>query len=484
MIGNSWSVQNLGIKYKKNPIYEMQDIKMIKIENIPEGLRADRYAELVDSDFVGKLVIVYDKDNIGQSGGSAKWCYVYDCNHGKIKYNGTAIHKCVDIDHDNQNYNEKLYSVLGNIVFDSNTVRIPKIDLVKNLEYPEDMPAVLSYNIVQRENGQDIEEMLMMETVAFNKMERQDIRDHRIPLSILLESVKIQVMKKVGYEKKKAKEKIEDKIVDLKIAKKLEPEKSETYNDEQELLTIIKDSIDEINKDTTLDSFLKELSTKSDRKISEKEIKSINLKDTNLEQVLSGIKKISAEKTQNYEELKKSIIQATTFDLMTNNVDRHLNNWSLIRNKKTDNYVLGLFDHAASFLNMAFDMDNPFISRDFCGENWQPSSVLLDNPNDIKNSQSKGKDVLKYLMENHREDTLEILQKLYDRLPQIEKAIGYETIPNDEFLKLSKEQAKNYCKDISMMKVKPKKIMDELKSKFRRIKKDYDIDFKEQKEKI
>ena len=483
MIGNSWSVQNLGIKYKKNPIYEMQDIKIIKIENIPEGLRADRYAELVDSDFVGKLVIVYDKDNIGQSGGSPKWCYVYDCNHGDIKYNGSAIHKCVDIDHNDQNYNEKLFSVLGNIIFDSNLVRIPKIDLVKNLEYPEDMPAVLSYNIVQRENGRDIEEMIMMETVAFNKMERQDIRDHRIPLSILLESVKVQVMKKVGYEKKQAKEKIEDKIVDLKIAKKLEPEKSETYNDEQELLTIVKDSIDEINKDTTLDSFLKELSTKSDRKISEKEIKSINLKDTNLEQVLSGIKKISAEKTQNYEELKKSIIQATTFDLMTNNVDRHLNNWSLIRNKKTDNYVLGLFDHAASFVNMAFDMDNPFIKRDMFGENWQPSSVLLDNPNDIKYSQSKGIEVFKYLMENHREDTIEILQKLYDRLPQIEKAIGYETIPNDEFLKLPKEKAKNYCND-TMMKVKPRKIMNELKSKFRRIKKDYDIDFKEQKEKI
>jgi len=103
MFEDMWKVRNPGKKYKKNSIYEMQNIKLIKIDNIPEGLREDRYSELVDANFVGKLVIVYAKDNVGRSGGSAQWCYVYDCNNGIIKYMGTAIHKCVDLDNENEN---------------------------------------------------------------------------------------------------------------------------------------------------------------------------------------------------------------------------------------------------------------------------------------------------------------------------------------------------------------------------------------------
>lgn len=483
MFENRWKVANPGVKYKKNSIYEMQDIKLIKKEDIQEGIRSDRYPELVDANFVGKLAIVYEQDNIGRSGGNAQWCYVYDCNHGELTYRGTAIHKCVDADSMDLNYNEKLFSILGGLIFDSNTVRVPNIDLVKNLEWPEDKPAVLSYNVAQREDvfGQDIEEMSVMKTIAFNKMERQNIRDNRIPLNTILEAVKIQVMKKVGYEKKKAKGKVDDKITALQELRQSDASNAEIYNEQEKLLSVIKDKIDMIDKETTLNSFLRELTTEMGREITSQEISGIGIEDTNIEQFLRDIKRFSIQKEQNYHELEKSIIQTTVIDLMTNNVDRHLTNWALIRNKKTDRYVLGIFDHATSFFNMSLKQDSRAISQDYLKANWAPSSVLLDLPNDIKNLSSRGIDVFKYLMNNYSDYTLEILQKLHDKLPEFEKAIRYDTIPNAEYEKLSADEAKNYYHSESDMVVLPKKVIDGLKTKFKRIKKDYQIDFQEQK---
>ena len=475
--GNPWKVSNPGIKNKKNPMYELQSNILIKKEDIKDGLREDRYSELVPSDFVGKLLIVYEKDNIGKSGGHPQWCYVYDCNHGKITYIGRAIHKCVDMDCLNQNYNEVLYSVLGNLVFDKTKIRVPRINLIKNNGYEENSPAVLSFSVVQRDDNQDSEEMFIMKTVAFNKVERKDIYDDRIDIQTILDSVKIQVMKKVGYEKKKAIEKIDDEIINLKIAKQTDPSNKEKYDSQEKLITAIKNKVINVNSQTTLESFLKEISEELDREVTHEEVSKIQIKGNSIETLVGQIISISKQKKQNYAELEKSIIQTTVLDLMTNNTDRHLTNWTLIRDKKTDRYILGLFDHATSFYDMGTRNDQISINKEWLSENWASSSVYLNTKKDTKLRSSTGIDVFKYLMTHYKEYTLEMLQNINKSLPEFEKLIGYDTIPNSEYAKLSEDEKKKYYSSDLDLPVIPKKAVDGLKSKFKRIREDFGIAF-------
>lgn len=479
MFENRWAVQNAGVKYKKNPMYELQDIRIIKEKDIPTSIKEDRYGELVEPEFVGKLIIVYDKDNVGQSGGNAQWCYVYDCDHGNVKYKGIAIHKCVDLDNMEQNYNEKLFSVLAGLVFDKNNIRFPNIDLVKNEDWPEDKPAVLSYFIVKKDPLLEIdeEEMLMMKTIAFNVMERQEIHDNRISLSKILDSVRIQVMKKARYVKDYAKEELDKMIMHLAIGKQIDKDRKDEYDERERILTIIYNNIDGINSETTLESFLGIISEELGREFTPEDLDSIKIGDISVLDILKNVKTIFVEKQQKYRQLEKSIIHTTVIDLMTNNIDRHLTNWSLIRNKKTDEYILGLFDHATNFYNMSLANDSLAMPQDYLKQYWATSSVLTDAPLDLKLRSSKGIDLFKYLMEHHREDTLEMLQILHDKLPEFEKMIGYETIPNAEYDKLSQEEKDSYFKSELDTIIKPKKILDGLKSKFRRISRDYEIDF-------
>lgn len=472
-------IKNPGVKHKKNPIYEMKDIKLIKLKDIPQGIRPDRYYQLVEPDFIGILAISYEKDNIGNSGGNAQWCYVYECNQGKLTYKGTAIHKCADLDNTEQNYNEKLYSIFAKLALNQQNIRIANIDLVKNLEWPEDKPAILSYNVVQREeaSGRDLEEMIVMKTIAFNNMERQDIHGNRLPLDTILEAVRIQVMKKVGYKKQESKEKIDDAIISAKIAKQLGNEHTELSEEQEKLLLIIKEKMDNINGETTLESFAREVSLEMGREVTEEEINAINAKGVSVVQILKEIKAVAREKEENYLELEKSIIQTTVVDLLTNNTDRHLTNWALIRNKKNDRYILGLFDHAASFINMSTKTRYIGITDEYLKEYWVPSSVLLNTPLDIKNESSRGISVFRYLMNKYREYVLEILQKIYDKLPEYEKIIQYETTAYEDYMKLPESERKKYYQNEAEMTICPKKIMDGFKEKYRKIEKDFNISF-------
>ena len=482
---NRWSVGNVGVKYKKNPIYELSNIKLVNMDDLPEKIvKNSSYSKVVDPDFVGKLAIIYEKDNIGKSGGHPQWCYVYDCDHGKLTYRGTAIHKCVDLDSMEQNYNEKLFSIYGKMVFDTNRVRIPDIDLIKNVGYEENKPAVLSYNVTQREETSDqpLEEMEIMKTVVFNKLERKDIKDNRTRLDIILDTVRIEVMKKVGYEKKYAKENIADEILGKKMAIVQGDKELKKYEEQIELLNCISNEIDNIDSNTTFEVFLEKLSKGFGRKITNKEISEIKIKGSSIGEIVDKIKNIAIEREKNYKDLEKDIIQITTFDVMTNNIDRHLTNWALLRNKKTGHHVIGIFDHAASFFNMGLKNGNIAISDDYLRENWASSSVILDSPQDKKIVSSKGIEVFRYLMNNYREYTLEILKKMYDKLPEFKKQISFDTIPNAEYDKLSEEEKKKYYNSEISIPVSPKKVENGLKSKFSRIEKEYQISFKDEKE--
>lgn len=479
-----------GVRCKKNPIYKIHDIRIIRLEDLPDGIRLEDihegmspedYAKLVETDYVGKLVIPYQKDNIGRSGGKAIWCHVFDCNDGVAKYRGTAIHKAVDLDYQDQNYNEAVYSAFGRVVFDSENIRVPSIDLVKSVDYKTSSPAVLSYNIVHRgesNEGQDIEEMRMMKIVALNKMERQDIHDDRITLPNILESIKIEILKKVKYEKDKAKDRIEYHVMNSKLRSHegkgeiIEAEKRER------LLTAISKRIDSITPEISSKEFLMELSEELGREITVEEIDSITINGVSVLDTLRNIRKTATEKQQNYQDIEKSIIQVTVADLFTQNIDRHLNNWALIRDKRTDKYSLGLFDHATTFFNMSFSNDIIGFSQSELRENWAMTSVLVE---DGKRKSSNGIDLFSYIMEHHREYAVEILQQLHDKMSEIEHVIGYETIPNAEYNKLSPKQQEEYYKSGSEP-IAVRKIIENFRHKFKKIRKEYKISFDPERE--
>ncbi len=474
-----------GVKCKKNPIYEIHDIRIIKLEDLPDGIRLEDihegmspedYAKLVEPDYVGKLVIPYQKDNIGRSGGNASWCHVFDCSDGVPKYRGIAIHKVVDLDYQDQNYNEAVYSAFGKIMFNPENIRVPIIDLVRNVDYKTSSPAVLSYNIVHRgesNDGQDIEEMRMMKIVALNKMERQDIHDDRITLPNILESIKIEILKKVKYEKDKAKDRIEYHVMNSKLRSYEGKEDIIKAEKRESLLTAISKRIDSITPETSSKEFLMELSEELGREITVEEIRNITINGVSVLDTLRNIRKTATEKQQNYQDIEKSIIQVTVADLFTQNIDRHLNNWALIRDKRTDRYSLGLFDHATTFFNMSFDNDIVGFPQSHLRDEWATTSVLVQVG---QRKSSTGIDLFRYIMEHYREYAVEILQQLHDKMPEIEQAIGYETIPNAEYNKLSPEKQAQYYKSGSEP-IAVKKIMENFRQKFKKIRKEYQISF-------
>lgn len=261
-----------------------------------------------------------------------------------------------------------------------------------------------------------------MKTIAFNKLERQEIHDNRIPINIILESVEIQVMKKVGYEKKKAKEKIEDAIITLKLEKNKENVDLDELTKKEQLLCIIKGKIDAINEKISLDSLIEGIRLEFGIDVTHEELLDLNIRDTNIVQLLDDIKNVIVEKKQNYCELEKSIVQTVVIDVICNNLDRHLANWALIRNKKTDRYILGLFDHATSFYNMSTLKRTMAFPQSYMREFWVSSSVLLDERDDLKRLSSRGFDVV---------SSKSIMEEFLLKYKKIEKEFG---------IKFSREQ--------------------------------------------
>ncbi len=70
-----------------------------------------------------------------------------------------------------------------------------------------------------------------------------------------------------------------------------------------------------------------------------------------IDDILESIK-MQVPDEANYKKLEKHIIQTMLLDAVTNNSDRHPNNWALIRNKKTNQYDLAVFDDSAAFIGI------------------------------------------------------------------------------------------------------------------------------------
>lgn len=115
-----------------------------------------------------------------------------------------------------------------------------------------------------------------------------------------------------------------------------------------------------------------------------------------LEDILECIK-IQINNPENYKEIEKQVIQTILLDSITNNRDRHANNWALVRDKDTSYYELALFDHAVSFIDMIDEKKHLTI------DGWVGSYIITDEERRKKDLGETGKNLVKYICENYSE---------------------------------------------------------------------------------
>lgn len=120
-----------------------------------------------------------------------------------------------------------------------------------------------------------------------------------------------------------------------------------------------------------------------------------------------------------FKRVEKQIVDAILLDCMTNNADRHMNNWTLIRDKRADKYTLGLYDHSASFIDMM--KDNKGASVD----GWTSTYLSIDEKSSRKGIGNLGRDVLKYLVNKYPEISDEFFKNMYKELPSFYEDIQF-----------------------------------------------------------
>lgn len=115
-----------------------------------------------------------------------------------------------------------------------------------------------------------------------------------------------------------------------------------------------------------------------------------------IEDILECIR-IQVKDDENYKEIEKAVIQTLLLDSVTNNADRHANNWALIRNKKTNNYELGVYDHSSAFVDM-FDE-----RRHFTTKGWVSSYIIMNERTRQIGMGVDGNIIIEYIFKNYKE---------------------------------------------------------------------------------
>lgn len=129
--------------------------------------------------------------------------------------------------------------------------------------------------------------------------------------------------------------------------------------------------------------------------------------------------KIQVNDETEFKRVEKQVINAILLDCMTNNADRHMNNWTLIRDKRTEKYTLGLYDHSASFIDMMKEEKKASV------DGWTSTYLSIDPSRGRNGVGNLGKDVLKYIINKYPETSRDFFEKLYEELPSFYQNIEY-----------------------------------------------------------
>jgi len=112
-----------------------------------------------------------------------------------------------------------------------------------------------------------------------------------------------------------------------------------------------------------------------------------------IEDLLDYIKNFVKDE-ENYKELEEDIIRTILLDCVTNGLDRHPDNWALVRDNRTGKYKLGLFDNTVSFVNIIFD--RPGVMQE---GNWGQIFIKVKDKNGKDSDMAK--DVVEYIYKKY-----------------------------------------------------------------------------------
>ena len=143
-----------------------------------------------------------------------------------------------------------------------------------------------------------------------------------------------------------------------------------------------------------------------------------------IDEILECIK-MQIKDEENYKKIEKDMIQVILLDAVTNNGDRHALNWALVRNEKTNEYTLAVFDHASAFVDM-------FENRSYIlGNGWSATYITVGNDRGRHNIGSDGKVVVEYISKEYPEYFEDFYDKLDAKLPNILELIKQENMKID-----------------------------------------------------
>ena len=153
--------------------------------------------------------------------------------------------------------------------------------------------------------------------------------------------------------------------------------------------------------------------------------------------------KIQIGDTENFKTVEKDIIQVLLLDAITNNGDRHSQNWGLIREEKTNNYKLAVFDHASAFVNMFEDKEF------FVKSGWINTYTTVGDDIKKNNIGSDGKKIIDYISEKYPEYFEEFYEKFENKLPELLEKVEQEHMKID-FLRFKRkmQERKGYLKRV------------------------------------
>ena len=161
-----------------------------------------------------------------------------------------------------------------------------------------------------------------------------------------------------------------------------------------------------------------------------------------LDEILECIR-LQIEEKENYKQVEKDIIQVLLLDAVTNNGDRHVLNWALIRGEKTNRYNLAVFDHASSFVDM-FDDRSYYL-----GNGWTGTYITVGTDKGRHNIGSDGKKVIEHIAKQYPEYFEEFCDRFDAKLLHVLEQIEHENMKID-FRRLSNKmgERKNFLRKL------------------------------------
>ena len=143
-----------------------------------------------------------------------------------------------------------------------------------------------------------------------------------------------------------------------------------------------------------------------------------------IDEILECVK-LQIGNEENYKKIERDMIRVLLLDAVTNNGDRHALNWALVRNEKTNEYTLAVFDHSSAFVDM-------FQNRAYVlGNGWNSTYITVGNDRGRHTIGSDGKVVVEHISKQYPEYFEEFYNDFNDKLPSILNLIRQENMKID-----------------------------------------------------